>query len=120
MHHYVHVRVYALLYLRYMCLKIMEGSQELCNVTHVYIAILCMSTYIHMIIWTCICITMQVHIHVLLLHTLQTQLVWYNCTLFVYFQILTSDCGEDVQTNACKLLEVIVIQCQGRIDAVSV
>lgn len=34
-------------------------------------------------------------------------------------QILTSDAGEDVQTNACKLLEVIVIQCQGRIDAVS-
>ena len=34
-------------------------------------------------------------------------------------QILTSEAGEDVQINACKLLEVIVIQCQGRIDAVS-
>jgi hypothetical protein len=31
--------------------------------------------------------------------------------------VLTSDCGEDIQSNACKLLEVIVIQCQGRIDA---
>jgi hypothetical protein len=31
--------------------------------------------------------------------------------------ILTSECGEDMQTNACKLLEVIVIQCQGKMDA---
>jgi hypothetical protein len=32
-------------------------------------------------------------------------------------KVLTTGCGEDVQTNACKLLEVVVIQCQGRIDA---
>ena len=35
-------------------------------------------------------------------------------------QVLTTSCGEDVQTNACKLLEVVVIQCHGRIEAVSV
>ena len=33
--------------------------------------------------------------------------------------MLSGDPGEDPQVHACKLLEVLLLQCQGRIDAVS-
>ena len=33
--------------------------------------------------------------------------------------MLSGDPGEDPQVHACKLLEVVVLQCQGRIDNVS-
>ena len=35
-------------------------------------------------------------------------------------QVLEGDPGEDPQVHACKLLEVIVLQCQRRIDVVGV
>jgi hypothetical protein len=35
-----------------------------------------------------------------------------------YFQILTGDAGEDPECHAAKLLEVIILQCKGRIDQV--
>ena len=34
-------------------------------------------------------------------------------------QVLTGDPSENPQVHACKLLEVLVLQCQGRIDPVS-
>ena len=37
-----------------------------------------------------------------------------------FFQVLSGDPGEDPQVHACKLLEVVVLQCQGRIDNVSI
>ena len=33
--------------------------------------------------------------------------------------IISSDPGEDPQVHACKLLEVILLQCRGNIDNVS-
>ena len=33
--------------------------------------------------------------------------------------MLTDDPGEDPQTYACKLLEVMLLECKGRIDQVS-
>ena len=36
----------------------------------------------------------------------------------IHLQILSGDPGEDSQVHACKLLEVTVLQCQGRIDPV--
>ena len=46
-----------------------------------------------------------------------------TCTMttkpFVDWQIMSGDPGEDPQIHACKLLEVLVLQCQGRIDSVS-
>ena len=39
--------------------------------------------------------------------------------LFFFLQVLSGDPGEDPQVHACKLLEVVVLQCQGRIDNVS-
>ena len=32
-------------------------------------------------------------------------------------KVLKSGCGEDQESHAAKLLECIVIQCQGRVDA---
>ena len=37
----------------------------------------------------------------------------------VTMQIMSGDSGEDPQIHGCKLLEVMVLQCQGRIDTVS-
>ena len=34
-------------------------------------------------------------------------------------QLLLEDPGEDVQSNAAKLLEVTILQCRGLIDQVS-
>jgi hypothetical protein len=31
-------------------------------------------------------------------------------------KVLTSDCGEDPESHAAKLLECIIIQCRGKID----
>lgn len=36
------------------------------------------------------------------------------------FQILENDAGEDPECHAAKLLEVIILQCRGRIDQVSI
>ena len=33
-------------------------------------------------------------------------------------KVLTSDCGEDPESHAAKLLECIIIQCRGKIDDV--
>lgn len=33
--------------------------------------------------------------------------------------VLTSDMGEDPECHAAKLLEVIILQCKGRVDQVS-
>ena len=34
-------------------------------------------------------------------------------------EVMRVDPGEDPQVHACKLLEVIVLQCRGQIDSVS-
>ena len=39
--------------------------------------------------------------------------------IIFFLQVLSGDPGEDPQVHACKLLEVVVLQCQGRIDNVS-
>ena len=33
-------------------------------------------------------------------------------------KVLASDCGEDPESHAAKLLECIIVQCRGRIDEV--
>ncbi len=33
--------------------------------------------------------------------------------------VMSGDPGEDPQVHACKLLEVVVLQCRGKIDMVS-
>lgn len=34
--------------------------------------------------------------------------------------VMQGDPGEDPQVHACKLLEVIILQCHGKIDSVSI
>ena len=33
--------------------------------------------------------------------------------------VMSGDPGEDPQVHACKLLEVVILQCHGKIDSVS-
>jgi hypothetical protein len=35
-------------------------------------------------------------------------------------QVLTGDVGEDAEVHAAKLMEVILLQCSGKVDHVSV
>ena len=39
-------------------------------------------------------------------------------SIFAHIQVLTNEAGDDPQMNACKLLEVLVLQCKGHIDQV--
>lgn len=36
-----------------------------------------------------------------------------------YFQVLFADIGEDAECHAAKLLEVILLQCKGQVDQVT-
>ena len=42
-----------------------------------------------------------------------------TCSSLPSIQVLSGDPGEDPQVHACKLLEVLLLQCHGRIDIVS-
>ena len=57
-------------------------------------------------------VTLQFHV-ALLLCVLETG------RFFFVLQVLSGDVGEDAEVHAAKLMEVILLQCSGKVDHVS-